>query len=235
LDESISPVPKMVALLDNDNLGELERFKDFVKKSSGIKILVILNHPKRGDAKICQDLGSCAFLAFPFKGEDLSRMLVALNHWKVGDELITQYGLSPLVEQAQAAKSRRKLKILIVEDNIINQRVASIMLKRMNHVTDLAANGLEALAMLDQFDYDLILMDCHMPEMDGYEATLNIRGRLDDKANVAIVAMTANAMEADVKRCYDVGMDEFISKPVKRELLDHTLQHIKLKRNLILV
>jgi CheY-like chemotaxis protein len=112
-------------------------------------------------------------------------------------------------------------RILIVEDNVINQRVAEHMLLRLGHTADVARNGREALACLASNPYDLVLMDCQMPEMDGFEATAQIRDRtslvLDHR--IPIVAMTANAFEEDRERCLAAGMNDFLSKPVNRQIL----------------
>jgi signal transduction histidine kinase/CheY-like chemotaxis protein len=112
-------------------------------------------------------------------------------------------------------------RILIVEDNVINQRVAEHMLLKLGHTADIARNGHEALARLASNPYDLVLMDCQMPEMDGFEATAQIRDRtslvLDH--DIPIVAMTANAFEEDRERCLAAGMNDFLSKPVNRQIL----------------
>ena len=111
------------------------------------------------------------------------------------------------------------LRILLVEDNIINQKVAQSLLGKIGYKADVVANGLEALRALEQIDYDLVLMDCQMPEMDGFAATLRIRDTSSAvlNHNVPIIAMTANAMKEDRDRCIDVGMNEYLSKPVRKE------------------
>jgi signal transduction histidine kinase/CheY-like chemotaxis protein len=112
-------------------------------------------------------------------------------------------------------------RILIVEDNVINQRVAEHMLLKLGHTADVARNGREALDRLGASHYDLVLMDCQMPEMDGFEATAQIRNRtslvLDH--GIPIVAMTANAFEEDRERCLAAGMNDFLAKPVNRQSL----------------
>ncbi len=113
--------------------------------------------------------------------------------------------------------------VLVVEDNAVNQRVARRMLEKLGYRADVAANGLEALRMLDRIDYDLVLMDCHMPEMDGFEATMSIRAREGDGRHVPIVAMTANAAKEDRDRCLSAGMDGYLAKPVKAAQLRDTL------------
>ncbi|MBC7386900.1 MAG: PAS domain-containing protein [Cryobacterium sp.] len=112
------------------------------------------------------------------------------------------------------------VRILVAEDNAVNQKIAVRTLEKMGLRADAVANGLEALAALDAIPYDLILMDCQMPEMDGYEATRQIR--LDPRfpeALLPIVAMTANAMKGEREKCLQVGMNDYVSKPAKREEL----------------
>jgi signal transduction histidine kinase/CheY-like chemotaxis protein len=118
---------------------------------------------------------------------------------------------------APAAKRRRTesgIRILLVEDNIVNQKVATALLAREGHAVDVAANGRVALEMSAMKRYDAILMDMQMPEMDGYEATMRIRTREEGRPRVPIIAMTARAMQGDRESCLEAGMDDYITKPV---------------------
>ncbi|MBL0136865.1 MAG: response regulator [Chitinophagaceae bacterium] len=114
------------------------------------------------------------------------------------------------------------LKIMIVEDNPINQQLALIVLNKMGYSADLAENGLEALQKLHENKYELLLMDIQMPEMDGLEATRSIRK--NDSWQPVIIAMTANAMEGDKEECLKAGMDDYLSKPVKPEEIEALLR-----------
>jgi two-component system sensor histidine kinase/response regulator len=116
-------------------------------------------------------------------------------------------------------------RILVVEDNVVNQKVAVALLGRMGHRVDVAANGFEAIAAVEQGRYDLVLMDCQMPEMDGFESATAIRDReAGTGRRVPIVAMTANALIEDRARCLAAGMDDHISKPVRQETLAGALE-----------
>jgi signal transduction histidine kinase/DNA-binding response OmpR family regulator len=127
---------------------------------------------------------------------------------------------------APAPASLRSLRILVVEDNVVNQRVARLLLRNIGQRADLATNGVEAVSALQRQHYDLVLMDCQMPEMDGFAATREIRERIPADRQPYIVAMTANALEGDRERCLNAGMDDYIAKPVDRERLRAILAEV---------
>lgn len=118
----------------------------------------------------------------------------------------------------------RPLRILVVEDNLINQRVIESMLSRLGHQTSLAADGAQGIRMLKAASFDLVLMDVHMPEMDGFEATSRIRSLSGAAGRIPIIAVTADALKGDAERCLEAGMNDYLPKPFRREALEALLQ-----------
>jgi len=116
------------------------------------------------------------------------------------------------------------LKLLLAEDNLVNQHVAMAVLRKLGLKADLAANGQEAVDALLGNSYDLVLMDCQMPEMDGFQATRKIRENEGEGRHVPILAMTANAMQGDRERCLESGMDDYLPKPVTIDNLKNALR-----------
>lgn len=133
--------------------------------------------------------------------------------------------MSQLISHSQVFLSTYEIHLLIVEDNVVNQRVATRMVEKLGCRVDVAANGQEAVEATAREGYDLILMDCQMPVMDGYEATRSIRLREGETGrHIPIIALTANAMPGDREKCLDAGMDDYLSKPVDHNRLVTVLQ-----------
>ncbi|WP_051937726.1 ATP-binding protein [Ferriphaselus sp. R-1] len=140
-------------------------------------------------------------------------------------EPIQQFEAAPAAQDVQAAKeSRERPIILLVEDNMVNQRLAEAVLKKLGCDVLLAKNGLEAVTAMEHGRFALVLMDCQMPEMDGYEATRHIRRAEEGTGrHQPVVAMTANAMEGDREKCLAAGMDDYLTKPIDFERLKEVL------------
>ena len=129
---------------------------------------------------------------------------------------------TPIAGQ-RPAKPTGGLRVLVAEDNEVNQKVVSRMLERLGHSVELAINGKDAFERAKASSFDIVLMDCQMPEMDGFEATARIRAALVGRRRMPILALTANASDADRQRCLDAGMDAHLSKPLKLEKLAEAL------------
>jgi CheY-like chemotaxis protein len=114
--------------------------------------------------------------------------------------------------------------VLVVEDNIVNQKLVTRMLETLGCSVDVAANGLEAVERVKNFSCDLVFMDCQMPEMDGYEATAEIRRYEDTSKHTPIIAMTAHTMQGDREKCLEAGMDDYISKPIKKGIVSEMIR-----------
>jgi CheY-like chemotaxis protein len=158
--------------------------------------------------------GVVAFLSKPVKPGALRDAVVAVLSGSAVREAARPD--RPSADAGLAA--RHPLRILLAEDNAVNQKLALRLLERMGYPADVAANGLEAIAALESTPYDVVLMDIQMPELDGLEASRQIRSRWPDR-RLRIVAMTANAMEGDRDACIAAGMDDYVSKPIRPDEL----------------
>jgi PAS domain S-box-containing protein len=164
-------------------------------------------------------LGSPYFLAKPFKQHQIYNVMLEALDADLSDR-ISRKMVIPHSFQSQAASLPTHLRILLVEDNVINQKVAASMLERLGYHADIAGDGLEAIAALQRQVYDLVFMDVQMPEIDGYETTRRIKRDLAPHLGDSlppIVAMTANAMVGDREVCLAAGMDDYLSKPIRPE------------------
>ena len=173
----------------------------------------------QGDAVRLKKTGFDACLTKPIERSCLYNCLVTVSGKKT---VARDERANPLVTRHSIREDRkRKVKILLAEDNIINQKVAQKILERYGYRADTVANGQEAVKALELIRYDVVLMDVQMPEMDGYQATAAIRNEQSGVKdhNVPIIAMTASAMKGDRKRCLDAGMDDYTTKPVNPKVL----------------
>jgi two-component system sensor histidine kinase/response regulator len=185
-------------------------------------IMMLTSVGHRGDALRCRKLGVAAYLLKPIRQSELHEAIARVlgARAKKGTmPLITRYSLQGAREPSAS------LRILIAEDNLVNQRLATRLLEKRGHSVTVAGNGREALAALEGENFDLVLMDVQMPEMDGFEATAAIREREKGSGNrLSIVALTAHAMKGDREKCLAGGMDGYLSKPIRPQELDELLE-----------
>jgi len=163
-----------------------------------------------------------AMLNKPLRADTLSntlRAIVARIERGVG----TTTSVKPTSSSTRLEKTGTSNRVLVVEDNAVNQKLATKVLERLGCSVDVAANGREAVQMIRAIPYDLVFMDCQMPEMDGYEATSQVRALEDATHRLPIVAMTANAMQGDREKCLAAGMDDYIAKPINLDEVKNTL------------
>lgn len=188
-----------------------------------LKMIMLTSAPSRGDGSRLENLGFSGYLVKPVSASELLEMLVLVHHLKQETHkgLLTRHGLREFKNANKQKQveglSYEGVRVLLAEDNAVNQQVANIILRKLGcHVT--AANdGDEAVKAAKQHRFDVILMDCQMPVMDGYEATGIIR-KLEEHRKLQrmpIIALTANAMKGDEAKCLAAGMDDYLPKPIK--------------------
>jgi CheY-like chemotaxis protein len=224
--------PFLVALLDQqmpdmDGLELGRRIKGDPLLSSTLMIMITAQS-QRGDATLLQQIGFAGYLPKPVRQSQLRDCIaIVLGRSNQTTSNQTPENMEPLITRHTVAEiENRSIRILLAEDNLINQKVAQSILGKIGYKADIVANGLEAVRALKIINYDVVLMDCQMPEMNGFEATAVIRDPESNVLNhkVPIIAMTANAMKGDREICVAAGMDDYISKPVKKEELAALLE-----------
>jgi len=164
--------------------------------------------------------GSTFYFTVELEKLDQESLISLQNQAQISEEIENKYRIQSMVDQ------HKTYQTLLVEDNIFNQKVASILLKKMGYKVTLANDGIEAINLLKSNTYDIVFMDMQMPNMDGLEATRRIRATDSPVKNphVPIIAMTANAMQGDRERCLNVGMNDYVSKPINIEDLRAVLK-----------
>jgi len=249
--------PYDIAILDME-MPEIDglRLAQMIKAdpmTAEVRLVLLTSLGRRGDAAAAQEAGFAAYLNKPIRKAQLRaclEMVLGLAQAQ-GEEsatnLITQHTLKETAKETAAPIPAR---ILVADDHTVNQQLAVLMLERLGHRVDVVANGQEAVEAVTTKAYNLVFMDCQMPEMDGYEATREIREREGKKVSeelgvrskvqegsslntpdssfltpyhIPIVAMTANAMKGDRQKCLDTGMDDYVVKPIKTEELQMVL------------
>jgi signal transduction histidine kinase/DNA-binding response OmpR family regulator len=190
---------------------------------AGAVIVMLTSGRQQGDVSRCRELGISVYLTKPVRRAELRSAILAALAGRARIQKTIEPELLAAPEAAHERRAGSGLRILLTEDNAVNQRVALRILEKGGHRVAIAGNGREALAALSKEQaFDLILMDVQMPEMDGFEATAAIRlSESGSGIHIPIIALTAHAMKGDQERCLAAGMDAYISKPIRpRELLE---------------
>ena len=206
-------MPKM----DGETLGRIIKDDPALRDT----VLVMMTSiGARGDASRFEKAGFAVYLTKPVKQSQLFNCLITAIGRKASDQTLPD---KIITRHLVAEESKQKIRILLAEDNIINQKVALKVLEKLGYRADVAANGLKALKALEMIHYDMVLMDVQMPEMDGLGATKEIRKREKLTAqqkdagfpHIPIIAMTAHAMKGDKEICLKAGMDDYLTKPIQ--------------------
>jgi two-component system, sensor histidine kinase and response regulator len=204
-----------VHMPEMDGFDLAERIKD-TPNLGGVVILMLTSGENRGDVQRCREMGISAHLMKPVRRVELRAAIrKAMRYPSEGGR--ENDHLLPVSQVAlRLAPESLRSRILLAEDNVVNQRLAARILEKGGHSVVIAGNGKEALAALQRETIDLVLMDVQMPEMDGFEATMAIRrDEAGKNRHIPIIAMTAHAMTGDRDRCLAAGMDSYISKPIR--------------------
>lgn len=210
-----------------DGFQFVERLREHPELSTAT-IMMLTSAGHRGDADRCKALGISAYLLKPIRQSELREAIARVLGAK------EQQGAIPLITRYSLYDARDPetvLSVLLVEDNPVNQRLATRMLEKRGHRVVLAGNGREALEALGKGSFDLVLMDVQMPEMDGFQATAAIREKeMRTGSHLPVIALTAHAIKGDRERCLAAGMDGYLTKPIRPRELDDVLESYLARR-----
>jgi two-component system, sensor histidine kinase and response regulator len=214
----IALIDMQMPVMNGEQLGAAIRQNQELKQT---RLVMMTSAGKPGDAKRLEQLGFSAYLSKPVKQSGLYECLTTVMGMDQSSGQLVPFVTRHVLSEKQLLKRR----ILLAEDNLINQKVAAGILEKLGFPVDIVCNGKEAIRALESVPYALVFMDCHMPEMDGYEAAAAIRGPGSTAINpqVPIVALTADAMERDRQKAHKAGMNDYLAKPVTPEDLERIL------------
>ncbi|HEY2463291.1 MAG TPA: response regulator [Steroidobacteraceae bacterium] len=190
----------------------------------GARLILLTSSGQRGDGRLFSDLGFAGYLLKPVTHRDLTDCLMMVlgmqaEGWRMATQpIVTRHAL-------RSQRQRETHHILLAEDNVVNQKVACRILEKLGYRVDVAGDGQAAFEAWQSGRYHLILMDCQMPVMDGFETTRKIREHEAGGKHVPVIALTAHAMKGADNECRAAGMDDYLSKPIDREQLQKTLNH----------
>ncbi len=204
--------------MDGETLGRKIKEDQRIQNTILVMLSSLIKH---GDSERLGRAGFSGFLSKPLKKAKLYECLGTL----FGTVISSKENSQSVIRRTLPSQIKAKARILLVEDNITNQKVALAILGKLGYSSDAVANGREAVRTLETIPYDIVLMDCMMPEMDGYEATRIIRSRESKVMNhdIFIIAMTANAQKGDRETCLQAGMNDYVSKPIQPSEFAETL------------
>jgi two-component system sensor histidine kinase/response regulator len=218
--------PFEVALLDHQmpgcdgaTLGKTIVSEDTLRST---RLILLTSSGQRGDGRMFSELGFAGYLLKPVTHRDLTDCLMMVlgtqaEDWRMATQpIVTRHAL-------RSQRIRDSHHILLAEDNAVNQKVACRVLEKLGFRVDVAADGQAAFTAWQSGRYDLILMDCQMPVMDGYETTKKIRESERAGQRIPIIALTAHAMKGADNECLAAGMDDYLAKPIDKEQLQNTL------------
>ncbi len=220
----IAVVSMLLPETNGETLGRMIKGNSLL---SNTKLVMITSVGNIGDALRLEKAGFSGYLANPVKHSELFECLIMVINKDINNtHIVTRHTVAEI--------KKSDLSVLLVEDNIVNQKVATGLIENMGYKIDTVNNGKEAIEILVKKKYDLILMDIQMPIMDGYKATAYIRSKKSDKIDyrIPIIAMTAHAQKKDHEKCLNAGMNDFITKPIELNILSNTLNKWLFKMNI---
>jgi CheY-like chemotaxis protein len=217
-------------VLSDVHMPEMDGFEFFAKAHAApqhqdIPVILLTSGSRPGDAARCREIGVAALLLKPIKQSLLLNAIVTAVTGR-GTMIDMQ---ADQVPPPSTARPERSLRILLAEDNAVNQKFAVRVIEKAGHSVVVANDGRETVDTWERESCDVVLMDVQMPEMDGLEATARIRELEQERGatqRTPIIAMTANAMKGDRERCLEAGMDGYVSKPVKRQILFAEIERV---------
>ncbi len=226
--------PFEVALLDHDMPGctgaELGMMINTDPQLKAARLVMLTSSGSLSDSTKFAEIGFAGYLLKPISQRDLiDCLMLVLNNTKQGQgPIVTRH---ELLERRARDRDHKKKHILVADDDMVNQKVARRLLQSLDYQADVVNNGREAIIAWRTGNYDIILMDCQMPIMDGYSATREIRKLESGTAHIPIVALTANAMKGAEAECKEAGMDDYLTKPIERARLELCLQQFLAPHN----
>ncbi|MGW8322987.1 MAG: response regulator, partial [Thermodesulfobacteriota bacterium] len=222
--------PFRIALIDMQMPGmDGKTLGQKIKEDPGLRdtrLVMLTSVGSRGESAELQRIGFAAYLTKPVKFSQLYDCLVTVLGVTVTQEETGKRSQQIITRHTLREEKKRRIRILVADDNVVNQKVALRILQKLGYRADAVANGQEAVTALETIPYDLVLMDVQMPDMNGFEATRLIRDSESRvlRHDIPIIAMTAHALKGDREKCLEAGMNDYLSKPVTALALNEILE-----------